>query len=146
MQAMILCQDARQIIEASGVPITGWNRDGSSPIEYNPEGRLALNGVDDDGCETFVIDFQAPQDPGPDGDEFERDEFGYFLASNRRGSYFCKTRGRPYDAVVTAILLRAMDILPDMSVASDGDWADWAAGRALYFTVFGGEATCPWRV
>ena len=146
MQAMILCQDARQIIEASGVPITGWNRDQSSPIEYNPEGRLALNGVDAGGCESFIIDFHPPQDPGEDGDEWDRDEYGQFITSNRRIFTSCKTRGRSYDAVVTAILLRAADILPDLGISSDGDWYDWVRGRALYFTVFGQEPECPWRV
>ena len=57
---------------------------------------------------------------------------------------FCKTAMKPYDAVVTAILIRAKSIYGScVSVSSDGDWQDWQAGREMYETVFGEVAECP---
>lgn len=51
---------------------------------------------------------------------------------------FCKTAYKPYDAVVTAVLIRAKEIYGDLvSVASDGSWDEWAAGRLLYEWTFG---------
>ena len=146
MQAMLLCQDARQIIETSGVPIVGWNsRDLDSQPELNPEGRIALNGCGEDGCETFMINFHAPLEP--DGDnELGQFDYDQFIRRGRRVWSFCKTRQRPYDDVVTAILLRACDLIPGFDVSSDGSWTgDWLAGRTLYSNVFGIESVCPWQ-
>jgi hypothetical protein len=145
MQAMILCQDARQIVVASGVPIVGWESAGESAPEFNPESRIALNGDGAQGCETFAFDFHAPQEPSADADQWTRYRYDRFIEADRYVWSFCKTRQRPYDAVVTAILLRSVEIIGDMMVASDGCWDDWSVGRGLYFTVFGQEAVCPWE-
>ena len=57
---------------------------------------------------------------------------------------FCKTAMKPYDAVVTAILIRAKSIYGScVEISSDGDWSDWQAGRELYQRVFGEVAPCP---
>ena len=57
---------------------------------------------------------------------------------------FCKTAMKPYDAVVTAILIRAKSIYGScVSISSDGEWQDWQAGREMYETVFGEVAECP---
>ena len=65
---------------------------------------------------------------------------------------FCKTNSRPYDAVVTAILIRAKVIYGScVNVSSDGNWQEWESGkvgkwesgRTLYESVFGEEAICP---
>jgi hypothetical protein len=57
---------------------------------------------------------------------------------------FCKTAMKPYDAVVTAILIRAKSIYGScVSISSDGDWQEWQAGRDLYQQVFGEVAECP---
>lgn len=56
---------------------------------------------------------------------------------------FCKTAQKPYDAVVTAVLLRAVDLLPLFGVGSDGDWEDWLNGRLLYRQAFGQEPRNP---
>jgi len=58
---------------------------------------------------------------------------------------FCKTAMRPYDAVVTAILIRAKTIYGSCAIiSSDGDWeTDWQEGRRLYEAVFGEVAPCP---
>lgn len=59
---------------------------------------------------------------------------------------FCKTAMKPYDAVVTAILIRAKVIYGScVRISSDGDWHEWQAGRDLYETVFGETAECPFE-
>ena len=59
---------------------------------------------------------------------------------------FCKTNYKPYDAVVTAVLIRAKEIYGDfVSVRSDGDWDDWASGRKLYEWTFGRKPNDPLR-
>jgi hypothetical protein len=51
---------------------------------------------------------------------------------------------KPYDAVVTAILIRAKTIYGSCAeISSDGGWSDWKKGRDLYETVFGEVAECP---
>lgn len=69
-----------------------------------------FNGVGDESHETFVIDL------------------------NRTGWNFCKTQGKPYNAVVVAlmILLEERGYLTD--IGSDGGKKDdeWAAGVALH--------------
>jgi hypothetical protein len=70
------------------------------------------------------------------------------LSNHRKGESehfdFCKTAMKPYDAVVTAILIRAKVIYGScVSISSDGDWQEWQAGRDLYETVFGETAECP---
>ena len=51
---------------------------------------------------------------------------------------------KPYDAVVTAILIRAKTIYGScVSISSDGDWHEWQAGRDMYEAIFGEVAECP---
>lgn len=46
---------------------------------------------------------------------------------------FCKTNGKEYDEVVTAIIILARYLFPqDFTVDSDGDWSDWSRGRELF--------------
>ena len=53
---------------------------------------------------------------------------------------------KPYDAVVTAILIRAKSIYGScVEISSDGDWSEWQAGREMYETVFGEVAECPFE-
>jgi len=69
---------------------------------------------------------------------------------------FCKTAYKPYDAVITAILIRAKTIYGScVEISSDGDWegnpnfpdgyGSWENGRELYETVFGEVAECPFE-
>lgn len=48
------------------------------------------------------------------------------------GFGFCKTAHRPYDAVVTAILVSAIVNKISEGISSDGTYADWKDGIALY--------------
>jgi hypothetical protein len=59
---------------------------------------------------------------------------------------FCKTAYKPYDAVVTAVLIRAKEIYGTVvEIYSDGNWDEWRAGRDLYERVFGEVAKCPFE-
>lgn len=59
---------------------------------------------------------------------------------------FCKTAYKPYDAVITAILIRAKHIYGSyVSISSDGDWHEWQTGRELYERVFSEVAECPFN-
>lgn len=108
--------DARKIIEASPVTVCGPCGQGL-PILNEVEG-IRLNG------------FEAA------GEAYET----YHLRGTIEPPYpgmgtFCKTEGKPYDVVVTAILIAAaVRVLyaEQGSVTSDGRWDNWSAGLALF--------------
>ena len=78
------------------------------------------------------------------GDADTDDDFETFELGALDGWNFCKTGQRPYDEVVTAILLRVTHYDAAFNVSSDGDWVDdWKAGRELYARVFGEDAVKP---
>jgi hypothetical protein len=98
------------------------------------EGYFAFNGVSDEngdnGHESFWWD-AIPTQP-----EWRKDEPDHFS--------FCKTAYKPYDAVVTASLIRAKVIYGScIRVSSDGSWDEWKAGREMYEAVFGEIAPNP---
>lgn len=108
-----LAPDVRRIVEASGLAIAGPHGDGEPG--YGPD-TIALNGADPDAYESFIL---AVGDDGFD---------------------FCKTGERPYDVVVTAILLLLRDHLGyGVDLSSDGDAGDWEPGRLLASRALGRE-------
>jgi len=136
-----LALDAKKIIrqaELDGIRI----RDGYGEGEPNfTEAFFSINGdasaFSKDGRdlahETFLWEGI------PTVDEWRKDEPNTFD--------FCKTAYKPYDAVVTAILIRASKIYGScVKISSDGDWHEWQAGRDLYEKVFGEEAESPFDV
>ena len=61
----------------------------------------------------------------------------FVITSEDVGFNFCKTAQKPYDTVVTAILIHAKVIFgKNIDIKSDGEWSDWEGGRLLYETVF----------
>lgn len=77
-----------------------------------------INGVDEDEHEPFTLPL---------------------------GNGFCKTAGKPYDVVVTAILAFLKTRLGDrLSVRSDGNEKDWKEGLLLAAACHG--ETVPWPV
>jgi hypothetical protein len=79
------------------------------PLEAEITGsRVILNGIGEDSHETLFIQ---------KGD----------IKWN-----FCKTAQKDYDEVVTAILILARYVFPDLSLSSDGDWNEWRMGRELF--------------
>ena len=95
-----------------------------SPVVINKT-QIWLNGVDNEGYETFVLNQQKPSTARGDS---------YFQ--------FCKTNRRPYDLAVCLLLLRISKLAPDaMNLNSDGNWdADWQEARKTYYSLFGEEA------
>lgn len=93
------------------------------------EKHFAFNGAGDQSFETFWWDSKAVRAEWSTEDT----AFG-----------FTKTNYRPYDAVVTAVLIRAKEIYGDaVEVFSDGSWDDWESGRNLYAIVFGETPSSP---
>lgn len=108
-------EDARRIIAATTVTICGPSGIGL-PILNEAEG-IRLNGFKAAGesYETFHLrGTEEPKYPGT--------------------AWFCKTENRPYDEVVTAILIAAAVRSPDIArgMTSDGEWDNWSAGVALF--------------
>jgi len=104
------------IIAASAVTICGPNGQGL-PIMTEAEG-IRLNGFEAarEAYETFHLrGSEKPKFPGM--------------------AEFCTTGNRPYDEVVTAVLIaaavRALDFRTG-AVKTDGLWDDWAAGLHLF--------------
>jgi hypothetical protein len=109
-------EDARKIIDAASVTICG--PDGQGLPILNEEDGIRLNG------------FEAA------GEAYET----FHLRGNKAPAYpdmwtFCKTEEKPYDVVVTAILIAAAVRSMGSSegrLRSDGRWDNWAAGVVLF--------------
>tara|TARA_R110002020_G_scaffold68553_11_gene179391 strand:+ start:5993 stop:6421 length:429 start_codon:yes stop_codon:yes gene_type:complete len=115
-------QATQKIIKNSPVPLADW--DGLGEIDSELVSGVYLNGVDPDGCETFYIPLS------PDGSGF----------------HCCKTRGRKYDAVVTAILCAFNHFCPEFDPRSDGGIQDWELGRQLASNAIGCEVEMPSQI
>jgi len=50
---------------------------------------------------------------------------------------FCKTRYRPYDAAVTAVLLSFARHFREVKLGSEGRYADWWLGQTLHYAATG---------
>lgn len=80
--------------------------------DTSSDSAIVLNGVGVGAHETFVITCE---------------DVGY---------NFCKTAQKPYDTVVTAILIYAKKVFGDaILLTSDGAWFDWQGGQLLYESV-----------
>jgi hypothetical protein len=103
-----LTEAARAIIATSAVPLAREYDEPGTPPEIDGD-RIMLNGIGDDGHETFI------------------------LRRIRSGEFeFTKTAAKPYDEVVTAILATSHTLAPDaLRISSDGNAADWDDGVAL---------------
>jgi hypothetical protein len=112
-------EQMRKVVNAARWTLAGADGEGDPIAEPS---RVELNGRGEEAHEPFCF---------PGG-----------MAYN-----FCKTQGKPYDAVVTACLLVARDHFPAdvLEISSDGSWSegDWDAGKALYKQVFGKSAGNP---
>lgn len=84
----------KKLISDTKIPIVGAAGDeGTFPVI---NGRyISFNGEGDDSCETF------------------------YLSRGQQDSEFCKTRQRPYDAIVVAIMRSAAEINPSFTPSSD---------------------------
>jgi len=103
----LLARETVSIIKKSGIDIVDW--DGEVGSKYTVDNdEIIFNGSGEDSHETFAL--------SRIGDGFS----------------FCKTAGKDYDVVVTAVLSAVQAIAPGAyAIASDGDQSDWEAGIAL---------------
>lgn len=104
-----LIDDARRIINAIEVPVGNGLGEGEPVLT---EDEIRLNGKNGNDYETFLLT------PDPTGFDF------------------CKTGLRPYDVVVTTVLLRATLTIPGFNIRSDGDWSDWRNAQEAYEYIF----------
>jgi len=114
-----ICDDARQLFDKATVTAC---REYDRPQE-TPEiaaDVIAFNGPNEDGHETFW--FQR-----------EPDDF-----------QFCKTAAKPYDLLVTAMLIVSHKHAPDaLRISSDGGVEDWRAGLDFTRQVLGADYGMP---
>ncbi|KAI9707578.1 MAG: hypothetical protein M1836_000539 [Candelina mexicana] len=89
-----------------------------------------------------IVNEETIQINGPEG----RGSHETFTLYDWGGDKFCKTARKPYDVVVTAVLLRAHMLFGEgTDIRSDGNWDEWIEGRQLVERLFPGEeVTCPW--
>ena len=70
----------------------------------------------------------------------ERDKSGReFKQPNKQGLLFdcCKTAYRPYDLIVTAVLIALKHHFPECEISSDGESSEWMDGQVLCENVLG---------
>ena len=104
--------------ELTSAEMSGFLRGAKSIVEQAWD--IALDG--DDTEEYLIIN-------GVGGESHE--DF-YFSRTNLSWN-FCKTNQKPYDDVVTALLILARYLFPEaITVKSDGNWTDWKMGRDLF--------------
>jgi len=136
-----LALDAKEIIKqakSEGIEICG--ADGFGSPEFR-EAYFAFNGTCVGHLDHESFWWQAmPVQPDY--------QYEYKKGTDRENEIFefCKTAYKPYDAVVTAVLIRAKEIYGTVvEIYSDGNWDEWRAGRDLYERVFGEVAKCPFE-
>ncbi|KAJ5969797.1 hypothetical protein N7501_006045 [Penicillium viridicatum] len=114
-----LIQDVPNIIKEARVPLSGPTEDEDkiTPVVVDSEKGIDLNGVRGNAHELFIL--------------------------CKPGEWtFCKTARKPYDVVVTSILLRIwMLALKNLDLGSDGGYENWADARDLCATLWPGEPT-----
>jgi hypothetical protein len=135
-----LALDAKTICDyanANGIRIRNGNGEGEPEFT---EFYFSING----DAEAFTSDGRDLAHESfywagiPTQSEWRKDDPDFFE--------FCKTAYKPYDAVVTAILIRAKTIYGScVRISSDGDWHEWQAGRDMYEAIFGEVAECPFE-
>jgi hypothetical protein len=135
-----LALDAKTICDyanANGIRIRNGNGEGEPEFT---EFYFSING----DAEAFTSDGRDLAHESfywagiPTQSEWRKDDPDFFE--------FCKTAYKPYDAVVTAILIRAKTIYGScVRISSDGEWSEWQAGRDMYEAIFGEVAECPFE-
>ena len=123
---------ARQIIEASPVPLADGHGEGNGPL-YCDDG-IYTNGVGEDSHETLFVPATLAQ----------LLRYGECYGRSTR-FVFCKTAWKPYDVVVTAVYAALREIAgPEcVTVHSDGDAEDWQDGCELARRVLGHDVPVP---
>jgi hypothetical protein len=112
-----------QVADAYGERVGGWQIDNDA---------VRFNGYGKDAHETFTFERVCPKPQSWMTDT----------------SYFdcCKTARKPYDTVVTAMLVAVSQAYGDtVQVSSDGSPSEWEDGLRLFEEATGNYATAPLR-
>lgn len=104
-------QQGIEIADPSGEHLGAWRVDGDS---------VRLNGYGENSHESFVWEKVCPETQN------SKLVTGYFD--------FCKTARKPYDTVVTALLLAAREAYGSaVRIDSDGSPSEWVDGLQLFY-------------
>jgi len=103
----------KNLFAQSPVPLAGWDGNGE-PVATGTE--IRFNGAVPEDYETF------------------------WLTRERIDFAFCKTEFRPYDLIVTSVLLIAHRSVPHFKIRSDGVWDAWLDARDFIKD----HGDCPW--
>lgn len=87
-----------------------YDEPGTQPIVNDK--LIRLNGLGDQGHETFLFAREAPEQMD-------------YRAAEPQVFDFCKTAHKPYDFIVCGILAAIAEYDPSIKVHSDGDFSDW---------------------
>lgn len=105
-----------------GIQIAGWNGMPDTKPEVT-QTVISFNGLGEDSHETMVLKQVA------------------------HGFQFCKTAYKPYDRLVTALLIIVNYHADDaFDIGSDGSRKDWVSGRDLVWSATGLEMPIPQEV
>ena len=111
----------------NGLESASWDKFFKGALEIIQTAKDAGIALDDDSA-TELIHFNGV---GENAHET------FSITSEDVGFDFCKTAEKPYDTVVTAVLIWLKTVFGDgVVVKSDGNWTDWEGGALLYETVF----------
>ena len=128
---------ARQIVEASPVPLGDGHGEGDQPL-VRDDG-IYTNGLGDDGHETLVVPTVLAA--------LEHEEWMDDTGESYKSEYFmfCKTAHKPYDVVVTAVYATLAHVGgPEcVTVRSDGEASAWEAGCKLASDVLNQQIAVP---
>ena len=120
-QWVAFTDDVNKIIKAADIPLA--NSMGEANTEpIIDKDIVSFNGVEDDSHETLYI---------------ERINTARMDKGDKLVFNFCKTNRKPYDFVVTAVLVALKQHFPATKVSSDGGMDDWQAGIDLAKGVVG---------
>ena len=112
------------LVDEQGTPIQ-FEYNNPAPPEISNE-RIRFNGKGDDGHETMCL---------------ERNPVPTRISESRTVFDFCKTARKPYDALVTGLLIAAEANAPDAwAISSDGWLEEWEPGFELFTKATGKEA------
>lgn len=116
-----ICKAVKLAIKVSSVPVQFECSDPTPP--QIDDSIIRFNGIDGDGHETFYLDRNST------GEDYNIDRYKY-------GFFFCKTARKPYDELVTAVLIIVNHYaLGAFGIGSDGDIDDWQDGLMLVQTI-----------
>jgi hypothetical protein len=119
-------EDCRKIIESVGEDIPlAYEYDRAKKAPAINTKVVRFNGIGEEGHETFYV----PKTWTANYEGQSKGEDGWFA--------FCKTARKPYDKIVVACLIAMRHNCPGVKISSDGEDADWNAGRQLCQTVLG---------